>query len=254
MAELAIDVKTYINGLSDTIIHTSETNLTDTHHSSSNIINNNVFNKFFIIECNWNKSITIPSLFSETTMKNLIESDIQRGIKQLYSGRSDTTNHRGMTSILKYMYNYTDVCNGCVRHVTNKGEVYYTYGNIIFDKDFNPLIIPCYEVRILEDGRWEATKIVYKISSALYSNAEGIDCARRFITTKVVPYLASKRVLESCYTRSTVNQYQGNLPIKVEIEDLSNFICSPMEPSENFSEEANAILDALVEDIIATSM
>lgn len=254
MAELSNDVKGFILGLADNILNPIDTNLTGCEVSNANIINNNVFTKFLIIDCRWGKGNVIPTLFSQSVMSNLIESDVQRNIKQLYSNIVNFTNHRGMTSILKYMHHNISTHQGCIKHSTAKGEVYYTYGNILFDYDFNPLLIPCFETRTTEEGLWTVEKVIYKISKSLYTNKEGIDMARKFITTKLVPYVAGIQCISCCYTGSSVdNIYSYSIPVKVEIEDLSGFVCSPMEPSSNFNEEANAILDALIEDILVTN-
>lgn len=252
MAELSQDVKNFICGLAESIANLQEGTLTGCAVSNANIINNNVFTKFLVIDCKWGKGNVIPSMFSQSVMRNLVESDVQRNIKQLYSNIVNFTNHRGMTSILKYMHHNTSNANGCVKHSTAKGEAYYTYGNILFDCDFNPLLIPCFEIETTEEGLWTVEKIIYKISKSLYTNKEGIDMARKFITTKLVPYVAGIQCINQCYTASPLNSIQS-IPVKVEIEDLSGFVCSPMEPSSNFNEEANAILDALVEDILATN-
>lgn len=252
MAELSYNLKRMIDYLSNNICHYYPSNTVDDNNFSASISNHNVFSKFFIIDCDWGKGV-IPTLFSDMVMSALIDSDVKRNIRNLHCGGISGSNHRGLTSILSFIHKNPHVVNNCVKHITNKGETYYTLGNILFDKDFNPLMIPCYEVETLEDGMWKVNKVIFKFSTSLFSSEnDDIKMAKKFIISKMVPYLAEKSTFIECRTGG-VSAYQYDLPIKIEFEDLSGFVCSPMEPSENFNVEANAILDALVEDILATN-
>ena len=69
----------------------------------------------------------------------------------------------------------------------------------------------------------------------------------------MIPYLADLSIMPYCHTSATYVDCQYDVPVKVEIENLERFVCNPTEPSTNFQAEANAILDALVEDILNTN-
>jgi hypothetical protein len=253
MAELSYNVKSYIRGLSDSISHNYGLNIRYDSNYGTSIINHNVFGKFLIIDIVGENNFIVPSLFVRSIVGDFIIEGTRRFIRQLYKANSPCINHRGLTTVLKWMYNNHTNTEGCVQHHIND-SYYYSFGNILLDRDFNPLIIPCYEIEILEDRRWNVKNIVYKISNSLFSSSStGIDTAKKFITTKIIPYLAELNITPYCNTGATYIDYQYNVPVKVEIENLNRFVCNPTEPSINFQAEANAILDALVEDILNTN-
>lgn len=253
MAELSHNVKTYIRGLSDTIGHSYGDSINHENDYGTSIVNHNIFGKFLVIDIIGEKNFVIPSLFAKIIMSNFITDETRRFIRQLYVSNSRTMQHKGLTNVLKWMFNQHDFIEGCIQHTIND-SYYYSFGNILFDKDFNPLIIPCFDVEILEDRTWNVKSIVYKISNSLFSsNSTGIDTAKRFIISKMIPYLAELNVMPYCYTGATFIDYQNDVPIKVEIGNLDKFVCNPIEPSTNFQAEANAILDALIEDIVNTN-
>lgn len=254
MAELSHNIKSYIRVLSEYVSHYYDGNIRYENNYGASILNHNVFTKFLVIDIVGEKNFTIPSMFVGTVVNDFISDGTRRFIRQMYKANNSCMSHRGLTTVLKWMYNNHGNTEGCVQHLINN-SCYYSFGNILLDKDFNPLVIPCYDIEILEDGGWNVKNIVYKISNSLYSSSTtGIDTAKKFIITKMIPYLAELGIMPYCHTSATHIIYQQDIPIKVEIENLSRFVCSPTEPSVNFQAEANAILDALVEDIINTNM
>lgn len=253
MAELSHSVKSYIRGLSDSIPHSYGMSISYENNHDASILNHNVFTKFFVIDIVGEKNFTIPTMFARTVVYDFIADGTRRFIRHIYKASGSCISHRGLTTVLKWMYNNHGNTEGCVQHHINN-SCYYSFGNILLDKDFNPLIIPCYDIEILEDGNWNVKNIVYKISNSLFSSSStGIDTAKKFIISKMIPYLAELNTMPSCHTSATYIDYQYDTPIKIEIENLDRFICNPTEPSTNFQAEANAILDALVEDILNTN-
>lgn len=253
MAELSHNTKVCIQGLSDTVSHNYGIDISYENNYDASIVNHNVFGKFLIIDIVGEKNFVIPSLFAKVMMSDFIAYGTRRFIRQLYVANGSHFNHRGFTTVFRMMHNSRNCTDGCVQHCVN-GSNYYSFGNILFDKDFKPLIIPCYDVEILEDGVWNVKNIVYKISNSLFSSSsEGINTAKKFIISKMIPYLAEFNVISYCYTGASFIDYQNDVPIKIEIENLDRFVCNPIEPSANFQAEANAILDALIEDIVNTN-
>lgn len=253
MAELSHNVKSYIKGLSESVSHNYGINISYENNQSASILNHNVFAKFFVIDIVGEKNFTVPAMFVRLMVNDFILNGTRRFIRHMYETNSSCMNHRGLTTVLKWMYNNHGNVDGCVQHVVN-GICYHSFGNILLDKDFNPLVIPCYEIEVLEDRRWNVKNIVYKISNSLFSSSStGTDTAKKFIVSKMIPYLAELNIMPHCHTSATYVDYQYDVPVKVEIENLERFICNPTEPSTNFQAEANAILDALVEDILNTN-
>jgi hypothetical protein len=253
MAELSHNIKSYIRMLSESVSHYYDGSIRYENNYDASILNHNVFTKFLVIDIVGEKNFTIPSLFVRFVVNNFIEDGTRRFIRQMYKANNSCMSHRGLTTVLKWMYNNRGSTEGCVQHNIN-GSCYYSFGNILLDKDFNPLVIPCYEIEILEGRNWNVKNIVYKISNSLFSSdATGIDTAKKFIVSKMIPYLADLNTMPLCHTSATYMDYQHDVPIKIEIENLDRFVCSPTEPSVNFQAEANAILDALVEDILNTN-
>lgn len=253
MAELSSSIKSYIRGMSEYVRHVYSLNSNCENNYDTGIINHNVFNKFFIIDIIGENNFIVPTLYVKEVLDSFITSGTKKFIKQLYNFNGGSINHRGLTTVLKYMYNNHHDPNECVKHRI-KDSYYYSFGNILLDKDFNPLIIPCYEVEILEDRRWTVKRIVYKISNSLYlDRVTGIDVAKKFIISKMIPYLAGLGIIPYCNTGASYIDYQYDLPISIEIESLEKFTCCPTEPSANFQAEANAILNALIEDILNTN-
>lgn len=253
MAELSHTVKAYIRGLSESIPHNYDLSMSHENNNDASILNHNVFTKFLVIDIVGEKNFTIPSIFVRLTVTDFIANGTRRFIRHMYKALNPYISHRGLTSVLKWMYTNHSNTTGCVQHKIND-VCYYSFGNILLDKDFNPLIIPCYEIEILEDGRWTVKNIVYKISNSLFSSRSvGIDTVKKFVASKMIPYLAELSIMPYCHTSAVGGDYQCDTPIKVEIESLDRFVCNPIEPSTNFQGEANAILDALVEDILNTN-
>lgn len=252
MAELSHNIKDHIKSLSESVGHDYGATLNHENNYDASIVNHNVFGKFFIIDIKGEKNFVVPSMYVRSTVFYFLEDGTRRFIRQLYRSGS-CVSHRGFSSVLKWMFKNSVSSNGCTQHKI-KDSHFYTFCNIILDKHFNPLVIPCYDVEVLEDGNWSVKSIIYKISNSVYSNnSNGNDVAKKFITTKMVPYLAELGIMPICHTSATSIAYQSDLPIKIEIENLDKFVCNPIEPSPNFQEEANAILDALVEDILNTN-
>ena len=252
MAELSHSVKSYIRGLSESISHYYDGSIRYENNYDASILNHNIFTKFLVIDIVGEKNFTIPSMFVRSVVNNFIEDGTRRFIRHMYKANNRCMSHRGLTTVLKWMYNNRGSIEGCVQHHIND-SYYYSFGNILLDRDFNPLIIPCYEIEISEDRIWNVKNIVYKISNSLFSSSStGIDTAKKFIVSKMIPYLAELNIMPFCQTSAHID-FQRDIPIKVEIENLDRFVCSPTEPSTNFQAEANAILDALIEDILNTN-
>lgn len=255
MAKLSDTIQLYIDSLADDILYCNDAKpLYGESTRKVDICNHDVFNKFFIIDIKEGRDTQVPILFSSYVVSKNIADRTTRFIKPLYVGSTFQGMHRGFSSILKQMYSCNFISTGCTEQNTNKGEKYYTYGNILFDNSFSPLIVPCYNIRFINASHYNVTEIVFKISNSIFdSEAKHIEMAKSYISSKIIPYLAGNKVQKACMTNSNIKSWMDNVPIRVEIGDISDYVCRPAAPSDNFQEEANAILNVMIDDILKTN-
>lgn len=255
MAKLSETIQLYVDSLADDIVYCNDAKpLYRGSTRKVDICNHDVFNKFFIIDIKEGRDTQVPILFSSHVISRNLADRTTRFIKPLYVGSTFQNMHRRFSSILKQMYIHNSISLGCTEHNTNKGEKYYTYGNILFDNSFNPLIVPCYNIRFETARSYIVTEIVFKISNSIFdSDARHIEMAKSYISSKIVPYLAGNKVHKACITNSSIKSWMNNVPIRVEIGDINDYVCRPTAPSDNFQEEANAILNVMIDDILKTN-
>ena len=256
MAGLPYDLELDIIGLASNTSHTIDRSLKYSGPFSVCLENHNIFNRFFVIDCRNEDNFIIPALYAQyvvTLHKNNL-TGIKRFIKPLYQGIEDLRSHRGAGTIISRMFedrNYAD--NGCIKHTTSKGEVYYSLSGILFDSDFQPIMIPCYNIQKV-DNYYYVTELVYRITNRIYGeDSESIPTFSNFLAKKMIPHL-SKAGAFSNYNTGNLTPIHQPIPVRVEIGDLSSYICKPSDPSDNFEDEIFEMLKALSSDIVKSNM
>ena len=255
MATLSYTVEQYLNSLLSYVSYSTP----DVSYASSPdrvcIDNNNVFRKFLVFDCKGDNDYIIPALYSNqiNSLHHKYTSGIERFIKPIFVTDTSVTVHRGATTILKLLYQRSSVHHsGCMKCTTNKNEVYYVFGGMLFDKDFNILLMPCYHIKML-DGCNYVSEVIIKISNRVFSNSDEIATMSNFIIKKLIPYFGEKRNI-ICYNTGNITPIIQPLPVKLEIQDMGDYICSPSEPSANFEDEMDEILKIMADDIVKSNM
>lgn len=251
MASLTDNLQSYILGLTDTIPYTTSSCSFKRNNFNPCIENHNMFSRFLVFDCSEGDEFTVPTLFSNY-VTSLYKDGIDRFIKPIYVSSNTSVVHRGPTTIMRDLYRKDQIENGCRKCVTAKNEVYYILGNILFDKDFNILMMPCYDIIKVEDSLF-IKNLTFRISNKVFGASEGAATMSNFIIKKLIPYLGEERRFTQYYTGS-IPAFAQPLPIKVEIEDLSRFVCQPSKPSETFEAEINTMLKVLADDIVKSNM
>lgn len=256
MAELPYDLESAIIGLANINNHTTDKALSYSGPFSVCLENHNIFNRFFVIDCRNEDNFIIPCLYAQYVVylhKNNI-AGIKRFIRPLYPGIEDMRSHRGAKTIILRMYMDRDyIDKGCIKHTTSKGEVYYSLNGILFDSEFQPIMIPCYNIQKIEDYYY-VTELVYKVTNRIYDeDSESFPTFSNFLAKKMIPHLSKKGAFRNYYTGSLTPIHQP-IPVRVEIGDLSSYICKPIDPSDNFEDEIYEMLKALASDIVKSNM
>ena len=247
MATLSYNTECYIRRLMSNFSYREDNMKYLENASSPSIANYNIFNKFFVFDCRGEDKFQVPTVFGDNIARWYSNFNIKRFIKPLYKGTDYYKEHRGMTSILKYMYGYRGIGDGCTKHKTSKNEIYHTYGNIILDEYFNILLLPCFDITKV-NGELYIDSITYKVSNLLYSPEMQDSIVSKFIIKKMIPYLLEN----GSFSNYNLNSLHINNPIKmrVEIGDLSEYVCTPNSPNSSTQEELNYVLRTMMPDML----
>lgn len=251
MASLTLNLQSYVLRSTDTVPYLQSANSVKHNNHNSCIENHNVFKKFLVFDCYGEDDFTIPTLFSNF-VSSQHQDGIDRFIKPLYNSNTSSILHKGPTTIMREFYRKDKTEFGCHRCTTAKNEVYYILGNILFDEDFNVLMMPCYDI-INVEGSLYIKGITFRLSNRVFGASDNIATMSNFIVKKLIPYLGEEKRFMQYYT-GRLQAWAQPIPVKMEIEDLSRFTCQPSQPSENFDEEIDIMLKVLADDIVKSNM
>lgn len=198
-------------------------------------VNSYNFNPVFLRAVNKpNGIVEIPSMIrdygSETDM---VANSIGEIITPLTVVSSQS--RRTADSMLKYFFlsrNYNEVV-GLKKAVTSKGEVYYGAPGLILDKDFKPIIIGVYTISKDRTYAERFERNILKIDPKVFSSDGFLEKA---IIKKLIPYYTS-------------NSIDGKT-VKVEIDNISQYIVKPNLPHANVQESMKGILSTYKDEIL----
>lgn len=162
---------------------------------------NNVFNRFCVIDIASN-NIEMP-VFLKPIVEGLIRDNYYYGNENrmykkvvfpmyvnTYPQYRRTTN-----SIIRNFFLEVNLSQRLQKVTTNKGEVYYGGKGIIFDKDFNLLLmctISCEKVLYADAYMMKYTKITVYIHPKVFLEPGGLMC--NAIIKKIIPFYVSRSI------------------------------------------------------------
>lgn len=234
-------LKTNLKFLIDNYRYARDTQWNLSSPDSLKIDNHNLFNCFLTIECPSNTNYTVPVV----CLKQLARLGYTGNFVFSMSMRFPrVVKHKCVSSFFKHVvYNKNHYALGIVKHEFFNGEVYYTYGNIIMDEDFNIILLPC--VNIVESNGRTIEKAVLIVSPEIFNNPSKI--IYKFMVKSFIPYVSN---MEYMHIRSNPISLQSIVPVEIEIADTHKFIRKPFKPTEHLEEAGNMVLRNCIDNLV----
>jgi hypothetical protein len=161
------------------------------------------------------------------------------------------TTKRTADSILNNLFSFK-AWFGLQSIITNKEVKYYGNVGCILDGNYKPLFYPTLlgHFVLTEEGEitgFEYTECRIHVHNSVLTSESDLIC--KAIMKKVLPYMMSDEVrILYLNDRATVS---NNLTKKIIIEDISDFIKSPVSMSDNYTDEdVNNFLAENVDDVL----
>ena len=216
--------------------------------------NNNIFNRLCVIDVTGD-NIEIP-VFSRPIVESVIRDNITIGagytkvVLPMYVNTYPQS-RRTADSIIRDFFSRVNLSQRLQKVTTNKGEVYYGGKGIIFDKDFNPLLMctmSCEKVIHNNRDRMKYTKITVYVHPKVFLEPEGL--IHKAIIKKVIPFYVSHDI-----TVSTLGIFltASDITTDVVIADVTKkFIEVPEKPiPQRCSDDVlNQILIDNIDDVL----
>ena len=229
-------------------------NITLDNHLS--LSGHNVFQRSLVVDIKDNIEIPIIGRkhFENEIMKiikNESLNDIDKIVFSLYN-TGISVNKRSFESVLNYFFDRVPYDNRIHKVVTSKGEIYYGGKGIIFDSNYEPLLIMSVTAN---KGVKENGDIVYyydrplcRVNPKVFLDTSKL--VNKGIVNKIIPYITSVTVPFSTWSREFIKI--SNTTVQVIIDDLSHLILTPTPPvpSEDINASFNSCLTDNIEDII----
>lgn len=208
---------------------------------SLRIDNHNLFNCFLTIDCPSNTNYTVPVVCLNQLARLAYTGNF---VFSMSMRCPRLEKHKCVSSFFKHIVlNKNHYALGIVKHEFFNGEVYYTYGNIIMDEDFNIILLPC--VNIVESDVKTIKKAVLIVSPEVFNNPSKI--IYKFMVKSFIPYMSN---MESMPIRSNPISLQRRVPVEIEIADTHKFIRKPLKPTEHLEEAGNMVLRNCIDGLV----
>lgn len=206
---------------------------------------NNVFNKFFVLDINPDE-LEIPLFMRGATEyevdRILISEDynIDRMVVPLYS---DTLplNKRTSDSIVKAFFSKINFTQRLIKVTTPKGDIYYGGRGIILDRNFNIIILCSIACRreVYEDRNFmRYYKPIVYVNPSVFTNDS--DLINRYIIKKIIPFYIMYPIRDIfTYTHNFRSFSTPNVKAEILIKDVSHHIETPSVPDINTGSNSN---------------
>ncbi len=199
-------------------------------------VNSNNFNPVFLRVTNkpYDNIVELPSIIRDFNWE-FSRNDAEELVAPLSVIGSQSAGT--VDSILKYFFLNGRAGNviGLKKAVTKKGEIYYGAPGLILDKDFNPIIIGiCVLTNNIAPLLRKLKRNILKIDSKVFCSNGSLEKA---IIKKLIPFYTSNII--DCKT------------VKVEIDDISQYIVKPNIPGANIQEDIKELLSTYKDEILA---
>lgn len=196
--------------------------------------NNKLFTRFLNVDLSLNKDCFIPTVGFINTLKNiykLVDSEMPLpNIKVSYPlcvGGVET--RKTADSIIQSINNCSSMLR--LRNIkTSKGLDYYGGQGIIFDENWNPMMLCGFIINI--DTTNKCVNIVNPICYISPDVFDSNDILSKAIIKKIIPYLGSESISMQSTLRESYfvncDNYYDNIPIRIErIDKFFTCPCSP---------------------------
>lgn len=222
--------------------------------NSLTLDSNNVFSRSIIVDLNKDE-IELPVIairhFEEAAGSSITPSiSIEKVILPLYNNTYDQS-RRTFDTIMAQFFADTSYEGRLLKITTNKGEVYYGGKGIIFDGNYNPLLLCTLKARrvVTEIGKYTAYyRPVCYVSPRVFEEPNTI--VNKGIIKKLIPFYTSHGM---AFPLGLFKDEAEDRKVQVVIDNFDKFFVKPVKPSPSTcsNELLNQCLIDNIEDIIA---
>lgn len=214
---------------------------------------NNVFSRSIIVDLNKDE-IELPVIaighFEEAAGSSIIPSfSVEKVILPLYNNTYDQS-RRTFDTIMAQFFANTSYENRLLKIITNKGEVYYGGKGIIFDGNYNPLLLCTLKAKrvVTEKEKYTAYyRPVCYVSPRVFEEPNTI--VNKGIIKKLIPFYTSHNM---DFPLGLFRDKAEDKKVQVVIDNFDRFFVKPVKPSPSTcsNELLNQCLIDNIEDIM----
>lgn len=214
---------------------------------------NNVFSRSIIVDLNKDE-IELPVIairhFEEAAGSSIIPSiSVEKVILPLYNNAYDQS-RRTFDTIMAQFFANTSYEGRLLKITTNKGEVYYGGKGIIFDGNYNPLLLCTLKARrvVTEKEKYTAYyRPVCYVSPRVFEEPNTI--VNKGIIKKLIPFYTSHNM---DFPLGLFRDKAEDRKVQVVIDNFDRFFIKPVKPSPSTcsNELLNQCLIDNIEDIM----
>ena len=214
---------------------------------------NNVFSRSIIVDLNKDE-IELPVIairhFEEAAGSSIIPSiSVEKVILPLYNNAYDQS-RRTFDTIMAQFFANTSYEGRLLKITTNKGEVYYGGKGIIFDGNYNPLLLCTLKARrvVTENEKYTAYyRPVCYVSPRVFEEPNTI--VNKGIIKKLIPFYTSHNM---DFPLGLFRNKADDRKVQVVIDNFDRFFVKPVKPSPSTcsNELLNQCLIDNIEDIL----
>lgn len=226
-------------------------------HNDAITLNDNIFSKMFIIDVSKDE-FEIPMYFERQVCDVLVvssasNSDLpERIVCKLYPENEEII--RNTSDSIITIFNRVSTFKSILKISNPRGKTYYGQRGIIFNSEFNPILICSMKIKRVtgKDWKWVLHEPTIHVSPEVFLNND--DVLYKHILKKFIPYFLENGVPH-------MRPFPGNIIAKdiptgtvpkIVISDMGKYVISPVKPSPNtFSNESlNKILSDNIDEIL----
>ena len=214
---------------------------------------NNVFSRSIIVDLNKDE-IELPVIairhFEEAAGSSIIPSfSVKKVILPLYNNAYDQP-RRTFDTIMAQFFANTSYEDRLLKITTNKGEVYYGGKGIIFDGNYNPLLLCTLKARrvVTEKEKYTAYyRPVCYVSPRVFEEPNTV--VNKGIIKKLIPFYTSHNM---DFPLGLFRDKAEDRKVQVVIDNFDRFFVKPVKPSPSTcsNELLNQCLIDNIEDIM----
>lgn len=214
---------------------------------------NNVFSRSIIVDLNKDE-IELPVIairhFEEAAGFSIIPSfSVEKVILPLYNNAYDQS-RRTFDTIMAQFFANTSYESRLLKITTNKGEVYYGGKGIIFDGNYNPLLLCTLKARrvVTENEKYTAYyRPVCYVSPRVFEEPNTV--VNKGIIKKLIPFYTSHNM---DFPLGLFRDKAEDKKVQVVIDNFDRFFVKPVKPNPSTcsNELLNQCLIDNIEDIM----